>query len=173
MARLGALNEAELTAEQRAVYDTIKAGPRGRVSPPFLAWLRSPNFADRAQNLGAFLRFGTSLPRRVSELAILVTARHWDCAYEWAAHTKDALNAGLAQSVIDSLSRDEVPVFTAEDERAAYAYATSMHAHHKVDDKTYADALAAFGLPGVVELNGVIGYYILMAVTLKSFEIMP
>jgi 4-carboxymuconolactone decarboxylase len=119
MARLGGLSEDELTDEQRAVYDAIKAGPRGRVSPPFLAWLRSPKFADRAQSLGAFLRFGTSLPRRVSELAILVTARHWDCAYEWVAHTRDALNAGLAQHVIDSLARDQVPAFTAEDEKAA------------------------------------------------------
>ncbi len=173
MARIPAMTEAELTAEQRVVYDAIKAGPRGRVSAPFMAWLRSPKFADRAQNLGAFLRFGTSLPRRVSELCILVTARHWDCAYEWASHTKDALAAGLPQSVIDSLGRDQVPDFAEEDEKVAYAYAVMMHTQHRVDDETYNAALKIFGLTGVVEVNGVLGYYSLMAITLKSFEIMP
>lgn len=171
MPRLGEIDSAQLTAEQRGVIDKIKSGPRGGLAGPFWPWLRSPEFADRAQKLGEFARFKTTLPPRLSELAILVTAQHWKAQFEWYAHARIARTAGLAEGVIAAIQAGTRPTFAAEDEGAVYDFAVELYARKRVGDATYAAARKHLGERGVVELVGILGYYALVSMTLNVFGI--
>ena len=170
MTRVRQLSPDEMTPAQRAVYDAILAGPRAAIGGPFMPWLQSPDLADRAQNLGAFVRFETSLPSRLSELAILVTARHWTAQYEWWAHEPIALKAGLNAGIVAAIKSRQRPRFAAEDEELVYDFASTLHAEHRVDDDLYARAQTMLGEPAVVELVGILGYYTLVAMTLNVYE---
>ncbi len=172
MPRLPTLSPDEMTDAQRAVYDTISAGPRGSgARGPFNAWLQSPDFADRAQHLGALLRFGTSLSPRLKELAILTVARHWTAQFEWYAHKKFAIEGGLALDIIDALEARRRPDFVNDDEAAVYDFSIELHTTHGVGDGTYANAEKHLGAAGVVELVGLLGYYTLVSMTLNVFEV--
>lgn len=171
MNRIPFLEPAEMTEAQRGVHDRIAAGPRGSGRyGPFNAWLQSPEFADRAQELGALLRFGTSIEPRLKELAILCVGRHWTAQYEWYAHKKFALDAGLAPAVVDALEARKRPAFANEDEAVVYDFAQELLTSHDVSDVRYAAAEALLGRHGVVELVGVLGYYTLVSMTLNVFR---
>jgi 4-carboxymuconolactone decarboxylase len=169
--RVPELVPAQMTAAQRRVHDAIAAGPRGVVEGPLRVWLRSPNFADRAQALGAFCRFGSSLPPQVSELAILVTAAFWRAPFEWYAHAPLALKAGFDPQVVEAIRTGTTPHLPREDQATAYALARELTETHRVSDETYDRAVAALGLPAVVELVGLLGYYTLIAMTINAFEV--
>jgi 4-carboxymuconolactone decarboxylase len=171
MARLPDIDLARLTPEQRQVHDTIVAGPRGKVEGPLRVWLTSPVFAARAQELGAFCRFGTSLPPRLSELAILVTAAHWRAGFEWYAHEKFAREAGLAEAAIRAIKAGKTPTFDSENEAAVHAFARELLDTRRVSDATYARATAALEPVGVVDLVGILGYYGLISMTINAFEV--
>lgn len=171
MARIEILSREEMNEEQGRIADEIAAGPRGAVRGPFQPWLRSPTLADRAQKLGAFCRFDTSLEARLSELAILVTARHWTAQYEWYAHAPIALEAGLAEAIIEAIRTRRTPEFSHPDEALVYRFASEYYASHRIDAATYAEAVQRFGEHGVVELVGIMGYYGLVAMTLNVFEL--
>lgn len=172
MARMKDLTVAELTPEQRKVYDTIAAGPRGAVhGGPFHVWLREPGFADHAQALGAYLRFNKTLPLKVTELAILMVARHWSAQFEWFYHKQVALKAGLDPKIIDAIHARQEPQGMAADEAAAHAFADELLEKKKVSAPTYQVTLKALGEAGIAVLTGVIGYYSLVAMTLNAFEI--
>lgn len=164
------------TAEQQAMLDSLSAGPRQLADPqvgPFGAWLHSPTLGDKAQALGAVLRYGTSLEPRLSELAILVTARHWMAQFEWTAHAPIALRQGVTQAVIDALRVGAVPVFEKADEASLYAFADNLLRHRRVSQPVYDAAREQFGDAGVVELVGIVGYYSLVALTLNAFDVQP
>jgi 4-carboxymuconolactone decarboxylase len=173
--RLAELSYGDMDAAQRRVHDAIAAGPRRHlgkgVSALFMPWLRSPEMAEHAQNLGAFVRLGGSPEARLTELAILVTARFWGCAFEWVGHADAARRAGLGMDVIEALRTRRRPAFAAADEAAVYALATELHETHAVADATYAEAVARLGERGVVEIIGVLGYYGLAAMTLNAFRV--
>lgn len=154
---------------QRAVLDDILKGPRKSLEGPFLAWIHSPELADPAQRLGAVCRYGTGLPTRLSELAILVTAARWRCQAEWHIHLPIALEAGLSPAVAEAIRRDEQPELDDPDERLIWAFARELHDTTRVSDRTYDAAVARFGLPVTVNLVGLLGYYTLVAMTLNSF----
>src|SRR5436305_8660906 len=120
--RLPAIPERELTPAQRALIDSIRSGPRGqfKMSGPFYCYLHAPAFGQLAQKLGAHCRFGTSLPPRLSEFAILVTARHWKSQYEWAAHAPIAQQKGVLPETIRNLRAGRLPKKARADERAIY-----------------------------------------------------
>lgn len=171
MTRIQMPARQDMSARQAEIYDATVSGPRGKAPAPLAAWLASPELASRAQHLGAFVRYGTSLPAVLSELAILVTARHWNAHYEWYAHKKEALKAGLAPAIIDAIAADAAPEFADDGERLVYEFSVQLHAQHRVGDTLYAQAVARLGTPAVVELVGVIGYYTLVAMTLNVFDI--
>ena len=171
MPRVPELVPAHMTAAQRRVHDAIAAGPRGRVEGPLRVWLQSPDFADRAQALGAFCRFGGSLPPQISELAILVTAAFWRAPFEWYAHAPLALRAGIDPTVIEAIRTGTAPQVSRADQAATHALARELTETHRVSDHTYHRAVAALGLPAVVELVGLIGYYTLVAMTINAFEV--
>jgi 4-carboxymuconolactone decarboxylase len=169
MPRLGEIDRARLSEEQRRVADQIQSGPRGGLRGPFWPWLRSPELADRAQKLGEFVRFNSTLPPRLFELAVLVTAQHWKAQFEWYAHATLARKAGLGEDVIVALQAGAQPNFAALDEAAVYDFAVELYARKRVGDAVYAAALTHLGEQGVVELVGILGYYALVSMTLNVF----
>lgn len=171
MSRLPTLSTDTLTEEQKRVHDLIAKGPRGRVGGPFLAWLQAPQLAERAQALGEYCRFHSSLPPRLSELAILVTAVFWHAGYVWNAHAPLALKGGLAETVIEAIRTGAAPPFAREDEHATHAFVSELLSAHEVSETTWKRALAALGSVGVVDLVGILGYYALISMTIKSFEV--
>ena len=165
------LDPADMTDDQKRVFDTIKSGPRGNVAAPFRMLLQSPDLADRVQNLGAYVRYGSALPPRLSELAILITARFWDSPYEWHHHVRDGLAGGVPAAEIEAISRRERPDFDDEKADALYDFVTELHTTHTVSDESFARAKAHFGLNGVIDLIGILGHYTLMAMILNTFEV--
>ncbi|HEY4251753.1 MAG TPA: carboxymuconolactone decarboxylase family protein [Roseomonas sp.] len=171
MARIALTPEADRTPEEQEVCAEVIAGLRGRVPAPMIAWLRNPELARRGQRLGELLRYQTSLEPRLSELAILMTARFWDSHYEWMAHKREGLKAGMDPAVIDAIAaRQDLPLRD-EQERAIAAVATSLFETRRVPDALYQRGVAALGERGMVELVGLLGYYSFVAMTLNTFEI--
>ena len=171
MTRLVPLDMDSLTPEQSEVAAAIMAGPRGGLRGPFEAWLRSPQLADRAQKLGEYCRFGSSLPKDLSELAIILAGKHWKSQYEFWAHARLAREAGLAEEVVEAVRSGSAPPFTKDSERVVYDFVTEYFATNRVSDTTYGRAKAAFGEAGVVDLIGVVGYYGIVCMTLNVFEV--
>lgn len=169
--RVRDLREDEMDPAQRRVAQAASSGKRGRMPAPLRAWLHSPEFGDRAQRLGEFLRYDTTLAPALSELAILVTARFWTSHYEWWAHKREALRAGLDPAVISAIAERRAPVLADPAAQAVYDYATALHHTRQVPDAVHAAAIAALGERGVVELVGVLGYYTLVSMTLNAFSI--
>ena len=171
MARLVPIPDDSLSDVQRRIRDAIAAGPRGGARGPFPALLRSPELAERAAKLGEFLRFGTSLPPRLSEMAIIITARAWTAQYEWYAHAQLALKGGLSQDIVTAIAERRRPERMQADEAVVYDFCTELHETHGVSDATYERAVAAFGETGVVEIIGLSGYYVLVAMTLNVAQV--
>lgn len=169
--RLGTLDPATFSNEQKAIHDAITAGPRGRVEGPLKVWLRSAGLADNAQRLGAFCRFGTSLEPRLSELAILVTGRVWTAQFEWSVHKPIALKAGLSEAVVEAIRTCQTPPFDHDDERVVHDFAQALHRNHRVPDALYTEAVAVLGETAVVELVGILGYYTLISMTINAFNV--
>jgi 4-carboxymuconolactone decarboxylase len=134
-------------------------------------WLYSPDLADRAQRLGAYVRYHSTLPAELSELAILVTARLWQADFEWHSHVDPARLAGIPDAVIEAVRRGAEPALEDARSRAVYTVARELHETRALSDETYARAEAALGRQGLVDLVGILGYYTLISMTLKAFEV--
>jgi 4-carboxymuconolactone decarboxylase len=167
--RLPDFHITQASDEQKAVLDSILSGPRGNLNGPFLGWIHSPKLADHAQRLGAFCRYETGLPLRLSELAILVTAARWRSQAEWHIHYPIALDAGLPAQVADAIQRREHPAFANADDELIYRFATELDENKRISDATYDAALQRFGHVVIVNLVGLLGYYTLVAMTLNTF----
>lgn len=161
----------QLNEDQKRIYDAIANGPRGRVVGPLLVWLQSAGLADRAQALGAFCRYGTSLPPRLSELAIITTGAFWTSGFEWSTHAPIAEEAGIDPAAIEAIRIGGTPVLAREDEAIVHDFATALHRDHRVNDALYARAEAALGTTALVELVGILGYYTLICMTINAFNV--
>jgi 4-carboxymuconolactone decarboxylase len=168
----------ELTPEQKKVADAIRSGPRaavknssaakpGPLGGPFNVWLRSPGVGDIIQNLGAEIRFRSSLPAKLNELAIIVTARHWTCQYEWFAHHRLALEAGLDPAIGEDIAHGRRPGKMDADETIVYNFSRELHETQGVSDATFKAAVGRFGERGVVDLIAVNGFYGLVSMALN------
>ena len=171
MARIPLFPLANMTEEQRRVYDTVVNGPRGVVVGPLRAALHRPELADKWQQFGEILRYRTSLAPRLSELAILVTARHWTSQLEWQQHAPAALKGGLAPELVEAIRQGRRPAFAKEDEEAIFEFSLQLQEKKSIDAKTYKKTLDLIGVQGVVELTALIGYYTMVAMTLIAHEI--
>lgn len=160
-----------LSAEQQRVAGEVAAGPRGEVRGPVRLWLHSPELADRAQKLGAFFRVGTVLPQRICELAILVTARHYDCDYIWFNHSRQALKHGISAATVEHLRMRQTPSLNEPGDLAVYDFAISMLRYGKVSVPVLDQAVAAFGERGVVELGSLLAHYHSGAIVLSLSDI--
>jgi len=148
-----------MTPEQKKLADSILAGPRTSLDGPFNVLMRSPEMGDLAQKFGAFARFHSSLPPRLNEFAILITARFWTAQFEFQAHRKNALAAGLSPALIDALVANKRPASMQPDEEAVYNFCTEVLTTKHASDRAFDAAKEKFGERGVVDLLAVVGYY--------------
>jgi 4-carboxymuconolactone decarboxylase len=165
--RFKPLKWEDLTAEQKAMVDDLLSGSRTSLGGPFNVWLRSPEMGNLAQNLGEYVRFHTTVPKRLNEMAILMTARWWSSQYEWHAHKPLALEAGLSRSVIDDLQAGRRPASMQRDEAVVYDFSTELREHRRVSDATFGAAVKLLGEKGVADLTATMGYYDLVSMVLN------
>lgn len=171
MSRIAEPVREALDEAQRQAYDAIVGGARGKMAALFWPWLNSPELCDRAQRLGEFVRYKTSLPPRLSELAVLVTARFWRSNFEWVTHEPIAREAGLAPDIIAAVKAGTPPSFANGDEEAVYRLSRELHETHLVSDAAYRDSVDRFGEGGTAELVCLLGYYTMAAMTLSAFRL--
>jgi 4-carboxymuconolactone decarboxylase len=170
--RLPALPMDQLTTAQQAIVEAINSGPRGRFSNegPFAVFLHAPTFGMLAQQLGGHLRFKTSVPPRLSELAILCTGRFWKAQFEWYAHARIAVKQGVSEATIRDIHAGRAPKSAPRDEQAIYAFVTELYAKRRVSNATYARVHKLLGDTGMVELTGILGYYVMISMILNVFR---
>jgi 4-carboxymuconolactone decarboxylase len=166
--RLPPIPPERLSAAQRAAAQAIIDGPRGALYGPFVPLLRSPELMEYAQRMGEYLRYRSAIGVRLSELAILVTARQWSQDVEWAIHAPIAAQAGIPASVIGAIAGRRRPDDMLVDEAVVHDFCIELHEKKSVSDRVYADALALFGEQGVVDLMGVNGYYTFLAMVMNT-----
>jgi 4-carboxymuconolactone decarboxylase len=162
----------QLNPEQKKWADMISAPPRNAkfVNPPYRAYIYNPDLANRLTAMSEYLRWNTSLPPRLSELAILITARQWTAQYEWFAHYPLALKGGLDPKVADAIAAGKRPDAMKDDEAALYDLATALYRDRKVSAPVYKAALEKFGERGIMDIIGIIGYYDLVSMTLITMQ---
>lgn len=166
--RFKPLTYDEMTPAQKTMIDHLMAGPRGGANNgPFNILLRSPEIGDLGQQFGASTRFQSSLPQRLYELAILVTARHWTAQYEWQAHSRSGLQAGLSPAVVDAIARGERPTGMKKDEQAVYTFCHELLSTKQVSDATFAALKAELGERGIVDVIAVTGWYNIVSMLLN------
>src|SRR4029450_12931017 len=158
--RFKPLTYDEMTRAQRTMIEHLLSGPRGGgAEGPFNVQLRSPEMGDLGQQFGAATRFATSVPRQLYELAIIITARHWTAQFEWTAHHRGALQAGVSPAVCDAIAIGKRPAAMPPDEEAVYNFATELLEKKQVSDATFDAAKKLLGEKGVVDLISVLGWY--------------
>lgn len=157
--RFRPLTYDEMTPAQRTMIEHVLAGPRGSLDGPFNVQLRSPEMGDLGQQFGAATRFATTVPRKLYELAIIITARHWTAQFEWTAHRRGAVQAGISPAVADAIAQGRRPAALPPDEEVVYNFATELLETKQVSDATFDAAKKLLGERGVVELINVMGWY--------------
>ncbi|HEY1226393.1 MAG TPA: carboxymuconolactone decarboxylase family protein [Ramlibacter sp.] len=168
--RLRPIPPEEWTDAQRAAAQEIVNGPRGALYGPFVPLLRSPELMGYAQRLGEYLRYRSAIGARLSELAILVTAREWNQQVEWAIHAPIAQQAGIKADVIEASAHRPRPTGMLADEEVVVDFCLELHRDKRVSDRVYKEALALFGEQGVVDLMGVNGYYTFLAMVMNTAQ---
>jgi 4-carboxymuconolactone decarboxylase len=171
MARYHEISLAEMTPAQRRVHDLIVAGRRGRFGGPFQLLIRAPEICEHAAKLGEHLRWGTSLPDRLSELAIITTAEFWRAQYEWYAHAPLAEKAGVPAAAIEAIRGGDMPNFEQNDEALVYRVCSELFKTRRLSDTTFEEAVATLGETGLTEVIAIIGYYTLIGNTLNAFQV--
>jgi 4-carboxymuconolactone decarboxylase len=165
--RFKPLTYAAMNSQQKTLIEHVLASPRGSTDGPFNIMLRSPEMGDLEQQFGAYVRYHSSLPPKLNEFVILITARSWNAQYEWYAHSSIALKDGLSQAIINSVAQGKRPASMQPDEEAIYRFCTELLNTKQVSDSTFAAMKDKFGERGVVDLIGVMGYYHLVSALLN------
>jgi 4-carboxymuconolactone decarboxylase len=166
--RLPPIPESQQTEAQKQAIAEFTAARKTGISGPFVPLLRSPEVMNRARAMGDYLRFNSVLPPRLSEFAILITARYWTQNYEWDAHNQLALQGGLSADIIKAIADGRRPDKMAADEEALYTFCDELHRNQSISDATYARAVSTFGEQGVIDIVGISGYYTLLAMVLNT-----
>jgi 4-carboxymuconolactone decarboxylase len=173
--RLPPIPAEKLTDAQKKAAAEFEANRKQPVFGPFVPLSRSPQLMQHAERLGNFLRYGNSLPRAVSEFAILLQSRRWTQQYEWYVHAPDARTAGLSEAIIQAIADGRRPDNMSEDQEIVYAFCTELNEFHGVTDHTYARMVGRFGEQGMMDLIGLNGYYsfIAMVLNVSRFPLPP
>jgi 4-carboxymuconolactone decarboxylase len=158
----------KLTDAQKKAIEEFKAARSVDISGPFVAMLRSPEVMNRARAMGDYLRFRSSLPPRLSEFVILLTARRWTQQYEWNAHAPLAIKGGLHADIVKAIADGRRPEKLAEDEEIVYALVDEIQRTQSVSDGTYARAVGKIGEQGVIDVMGIAGYYSMLAMVMNT-----
>jgi 4-carboxymuconolactone decarboxylase len=166
--RFKPLTYDEMTPAQKTMLEHLLAGPRAGANGPFNVLLRSPEMGDIAQQFGASMRFNQSMPRKLNELAIIITARYWSAQYEWYAHHRAALAAGLSPPIADAIAAGKRPTGMQREEEAVYSFCSELLTTKQVSDATFKTAKDTVGEKGVVDLIGVMGWYQMVSMLLNT-----
>ncbi len=166
--RLPPIPPAQWSDAQRRYAQEIIDGPRGALLSPFVPLLRSPELMAHAQRMGEYLRYRSAIGQRLSELAILVTARHWSQQVEWAIHAPIALREGVAADTIEAIAQGRRPPAMPDDEAAIHDFCVELHQQRGVCDATWAGVVQRFGETGAVDLIGINGYYALLSMVMNA-----
>ncbi len=166
--RFTPLSQRDMTLDQQRVAQAVATGPRGSLRGPFHALLRSPELADRVRHLGDYVRFESTVPAALRELAILLVARFWSAHYEWNAHRRHAVAAGLDPSVADAIEMGRRPAKLSPDETLVYNVVSELLHEKDISDPTFAAAEAQFGERMLIELIGTAGYYGFVSLVLNA-----
>jgi 4-carboxymuconolactone decarboxylase len=156
------------TEAQKKAIEEFTAARKTGLSGPFWPLLRSPEVMSRARAMGDYLRFTSVLPPRLSEFAIIITARQWTQNYEWDVHAPLARQGGLKPAIIEAIADGRRPQGMAEDEDTVYTFCEELHRTQSISDATYARAVTAFGEQGVIDMLGISGYYTMLAMVLNT-----
>jgi 4-carboxymuconolactone decarboxylase len=173
MSRLPSLSPERMSPEQRRIYDEVVASRGTWSNGPFGQLIHQPRIAEPTHKLGEFIRYHTSLAPRLSELAILIVARHWDCRFEWYVHAPIALKSGVDAATVEAIANGQRPSRLHDDAVIVYDYATSVLQRHAVEDELYVTATRLLGTVGVVELTSLLGYYSMLALSLNAHRASP
>jgi 4-carboxymuconolactone decarboxylase len=166
--RFKELTPQTMTAEQKKVADAIQSGPRGAgLRGPFNALLRSPELCDLVQRVGAYVRYSSSIPAQLNEMAIIMAGRKWTAQYEFYAHRKLAIQAGLKAEICDAIAAGTRPAAMQDDEAAVYDFCTELLGSGHVSDGSFKRIADKFGERGVIDLIGAVGYYSLVSMVLN------
>ena len=168
--RFAPLKWAQMNEQQKTMVRHVVDGPRTGTGGPFNVMLRAPVMGDYAQELGAQVRFNSSLPAPLREMAILMAARHWTAHYEWNAHKNAALQAGLNPAVVTAIAEGQVPKSMQANETALHRFCSELLETTRVSDATFAAAKAAFGEQGIAEIIFTLGYYSTVSMLLNVDE---
>jgi 4-carboxymuconolactone decarboxylase len=172
MTRYRPIPPEAMTPEQLEVREEVIGGPRGRMVPPVEVWIRSPELASHAAKLGGYIRFKSSLPPRLHEIAVLVTGRHWTSQFEWWAHARLAKEAGIPDAVIDAIRERRDPKI--DDAKQAVVYRVAkmlLDQRGQLPDALFAEAQQTLGEQGLVDVVATVGYYCFVSLTLNAFEV--
>src|SRR4051812_21408884 len=162
--RFKELAPATMSPEQKKVADGIQAGPRGAgLRGPFNALLRSPDLCDLVQRVGAYVRYSSCIPPRLNEMAIIMAGRKWTAQYEFYAHRKLAIEAGLKTAICDAIAAGSRPQAMQDDEAEVYDFCTELLTTGQASDASYGRIKNRFGERGVIDLIGAVGYYSLVS----------
>jgi 4-carboxymuconolactone decarboxylase len=166
--RLPPIPPERWTDAQRRHAQAIIDGPRGALISPFVPLLRSPELMDHAQRMGEYLRYRSRIGLRLSELAILVTSRHWSQPVEWAIHAPIAAREGVSADTIDAIGLGRRPSSMPDDEAEVHDFCVALHRDHRVDDATWDAVVRRHGEAGAVDLIGLNGYYAMLAMVMNA-----
>ena len=168
--RLPTLKYEDLDARQKQSWDRHSVR-RETVRGPYTVWMHDPDLMDKVSDVSNYFRFDCALPVKLREFGLIVTARWWDSQFAWNAHVDKARAAGVPDQVIKDLAANKRPSFTNEDERILYDFAMEVLNTHFVSDKTFKEAKEMFGLKGVTDLIGAVGYFSMLQICLNSAEV--
>jgi 4-carboxymuconolactone decarboxylase len=165
--RFKPLTWEQLNPAQKTMINDLLAGRRTALTGPFNVFLRSPEMGNLAQKLGEYVRFKSTPPRKLNEMAIIMTAKWWSSSCEWVAHKTAAQQAGLSDAIIDAIQAGRRPAAMAKDEAVVYDFCTELRERRRVSDATFKAAVDLLGEQGVVDIIGAMGYYDLVAMALN------
>ena len=171
MTRIKDWSVESLTEEQKEIHDTIVNGPRGHVVGPLRIWLNNPGLARSAQTVGEYARYGTSLSKWLSELAIITTGRVWSSAFEWEHHAPLAIEGGIDPENVNIISMGQRPNFTKAEEEAVFDFAAEANILKNVSDNTYNNLVNILNETAAIDIVGICGYYSLISMTLNVFKV--
>jgi 4-carboxymuconolactone decarboxylase len=171
MARIATIDKKEdLAQEDQKVYDAIAAS-RGVVGGPWLALLHSPELAARTAHLGSYVRFESSLDRKLLELAALTAARELGCKHEWAAHIAHGQKVGISLDTIRAVYQKKGAEHFSTEDAQVISYVREIINVHRVSESTFQAMYNRLGEKGLVELSATIGYYAMLACTMNAFDV--
>ncbi|MBF7682592.1 carboxymuconolactone decarboxylase family protein [Acinetobacter sp. B5B] len=168
--RLPAIDESQWDVLQKEQAEEMISGPRGQLLPPFEPLLRSPNMMKHVQRLGEYLRYSSAIGSRLTELAILMTARHWNQAVEWSIHAPLAIAQGINPVDVECINQKIMPTSLQPDEKVIYQFCTELHQNKEIHDTTWQSTVNLFGEKGVIDLIGINGYYTFLSMVMNSAQ---